>query len=117
MSKTVSGPDEISDLEAARLAGKIRRLMLISAVTTAVAIGAVFAVIGYRVFKAEGSAPAPATATDFTITLPQGARVVSTAFSERRIAVTLEIAGKTEVRLYDAKTLQPAGRLRFTTEP
>ena len=111
----MSGPDEISDLETARLAGKIRRLMLISAVTTAIAIGAVFAVIGYRVFKAEGSAVAPTT--DLTITLPQGARVISTGFSEGRIAVTMEIAGATEVRFYDAKTLQPAGRLRLRSEP
>jgi hypothetical protein len=116
MSKIVSGSDEISDPEAARLAGKIRRLMLISAVTTAIAIGAVFAVIGYRVFRAEGSAPPPA-ATDLTITLPKGARVLGTSFSEGRIAVTLEIAGSTEVRLYDAKTLKPAGRLRFNSEP
>ena len=113
----MSGSDEISDPEAARLAGKIRRLMLISAVTTAIAIGAVFAVIGYRVFRAEGSAPPPPAATDLTITLPKGARVLGTSFSEGRIAVTLEIAGSTEVRLYDAKTLKPAGRLRFNSEP
>ena len=86
--------------------------MLISGLTTLVAIAAVIGVIGYRVFKAEGSAPA-----DVTALLPKGARVIATAVAEDRNAVTLEIAGAIEIRTFDVKTLKPTGRLRFATEP
>ena len=86
--------------------------MLISGATTLVAIAAVFGVIGYRVFKAEGSAPAEVTAL-----LPKGARVVATAIAEDRIMVTIDVSGTIEIRIFDAKTLKPAGRLTFATEP
>ena len=87
--------------------------MLISGVTTMVAIAAVLGVIGYRVFKGEGSvAPAEVTAL-----LPKGARIVATAVAEDRVVVTLEIAGAIEIRTFDARTLKPTGRLRFATEP
>ena len=86
--------------------------MLISGATTLVAIAAVFGVIGYRVFKVEGSAPAEITAL-----LPKGARVVATAIAEDRILVTIDVGGAIEIRIFDAKTLKPAGRLKLTTEP
>ena len=86
--------------------------MLISGVTTLVAIAAVVGVIGYRVFKAEGSAPAEVTAM-----FPKGARIIATAIAEDRIAVTLDVGGAIEIRTFDAKTLKPAGRLKFATEP
>lgn len=73
----------------------------------------VLGVIGYRVFKSEGSA-APA---DMTLMVPKGARVLSTSVAEGRIAVTIEIGGAQEVRLFELKTLKPAGRVRFVTEP
>ena len=69
MSPSLSETDQPLDPEAARLAAKVRLLMLISALTTVVAVGAVLAVIGYRVFKAEGSAP---TVADVTAALPKG---------------------------------------------
>ena len=97
---------------AARMVAKVRWLMLISAATTLVAIAAVIGVIGYRVFKAEGSA-----AADVTALLPKGARVVSAAVAEDRIAVTLDVGGAIEIRTFDVKTLKPTGRLRFATEP
>ena len=86
--------------------------MLICGATTLVAIAAVFGVIGYRVFKAEGSAP-----TEVTALLPKGARVVATAIAEDRIMVTIDVGGTIEIRIFDAKTLKPAGRLKFATEP
>ena len=86
--------------------------MLISGVTTLVAIAAVVGVIGYRVFKAEGSAPA-----EVTVLLPKGARVIATAIAEDRIAVTVDVGGAIEIRTFEAKTLKPAGRLKFATEP
>jgi hypothetical protein len=89
--------------------------MLISALTTAIAIAAVLGVIGYRVFASRGSGPA--AITDGTVFLPKGARVVSTTVSGGRIVVTLDIGGVDEVRIYDLKTLQQTGRLHFVIEP
>jgi hypothetical protein len=93
---------------------RARRLMLISALTTAIAIAAVVGVIGYRVFASGGSGAA--TISDGTVFLPKGARVVSTTVSGGRIVVTLDNAGASEVRIYDLKTLQQTGRLRFGIE-
>ena len=87
--------------------------MLASALTTVIAVAAVLVVIGYRLFRAEGSA----AVTDVTATLPKGARILSTVASGERIIVTLQVGDSTEIRTFDAKTLQPAGRLRFLTEP
>jgi hypothetical protein len=112
MSKLSADDAAPLDPAAARIVAKVRWLMLISGVTTVVAIAAVVGVIGYRVFKAEGSAPA-----DVTALLPKGARVISAAVAEDRIAVTLDVGGAIEIRTFDAKTLKPTGRLRFATEP
>ena len=76
-------------------------------------MAAVLGVIGYRIFRSEGSA----TQVDVTALLPKGARIVSTAVAEDRIAVTIDVGGAIEIRTFDVKTLRPAGRLRFTTEP
>jgi uncharacterized protein DUF6476 len=108
-------PDDESPLDpaAARIVARVRWLMLVSGVTTLVAIAAVIGVIGYRVFRAEGSV-APA---DVTAALPKGARVVSVTAAEDRLVVTVELGGALEVRTFDLKTLKPAGRLRFAPEP
>jgi len=112
----MSNPDDEPHLDpaAARMVAKVRWLMLISGVTTMVAIAAVLAVIGYRVFKTEGSSAAPA---DVTATLPKGARILATAVAEDRIAVTVDVGGALEIRTFDLRTLKPTGRLRFATEP
>ena len=34
-----------------------------------------------------------------------------------RLLVTLDIGGATEIRSFDAKTLKPAGKLKFVSEP
>ena len=49
--------------------------------------------------------------------LPKGAKIISTAVADVRIAVTVEQGGTIEVRTFDLKTLKPTGRLRFATEP
>jgi hypothetical protein len=113
MSNPSADDEAPLDPAAARVVAKVRWLMLISGATTLVAVSAVIGVIGYRVFKAEGSA-APA---EVTALLPKGARIVSTAAAEDRIAVTIEVGGAIEIRTFDARTLKPAGRLRFATEP
>ena len=105
--------DKPLDPAAAKIVARVRWLMLISGVTTFVGVAAILGVIGYRMFRAEGSA-APA---DVTALLPKGARIVSTTVGEDRIAVTLEVGGATEIRTFDLKTLRQTGRLRFATEP
>ena len=85
MSKLSADDEAPLDPAAARIVAKVRWLMLIAGATTLVAIAAVIGVIGYRVFKAEGS-----VAADVTALLPKGARVVSAAVAEDRIAVTVE---------------------------
>ncbi|MEA2948081.1 MAG: hypothetical protein QOI40_3411 [Alphaproteobacteria bacterium] len=113
MSNPSSDDEQPLDPAAARMIAKVRWLMLISGVTTLVAITAVIGVIGYRVFRSEGSV----AAVDVTALLPKGARIVATAIAEDRIAVTLDVGGATEIRTFDLKSLKPAGRLRFATEP
>jgi hypothetical protein len=98
---------------AARMVARMRLLMLASGVTTFIAIAAVLGVIGYRVFRTEGSVPL----AQVTATLPKGARVVAITASGDLIVVTIEVAGVLEARTFDARTLQPAGSLRFATEP
>jgi hypothetical protein len=87
--------------------------MLISALTTALAIAAVVTVIGYRMFGGGG----PVVATDDTISLPKGARLISSSASAGRLVVLIEIDGVNELRTFDIKTLKQTGRLRFTREP
>src|SRR2546421_10168114 len=81
------------DPAAARIVAKVRWLMLISGATTFVAVAAVLGVVGYRVFKAEGSA----AQSEVTALLPRGARIVSTAVAQDRIAVTIDVAGSIEL--------------------
>jgi hypothetical protein len=99
--------------EQAAMFAKVRRLMLIAGLTTALAVAAVLVAIGYRLFRAEGSA----VTTDITATLPKGARIVSTGVAGDRLVVTLDIGGVTEIRTFDAHTLKPAGKLKFVSEP
>ena len=59
--------------EQAALFARVRRMMLIASVTTAVAIAAVLVAVGYRLFTVEGSASA--AVNDVTAMLPKGARI------------------------------------------
>jgi hypothetical protein len=100
-------------LEQAALFARVRRMMLIAGLTTALAVAAVLIAIGYRLFRAEGST----VVTDITATLPKGARILATAVAADRLVVTLDIGGATEIRTFDAHSLKPMGRLRFVGEP
>jgi hypothetical protein len=97
----------------AGLAARVRLMMLISGLTTLIAIAAVIGVIGYRIYHAGSSGAAP---TEAIVMLPKAARVVSTAVAGDRIVVTIEVGGSMEVRTFDAKTLKETGRVRFATE-
>ena len=119
-SRSRAGPTSprlrrMPDADAARVIAKVRRLMLVSMAVTILAVGSVFGLIGYRVFKGEGTTAktadklpdASAIPTEMTLALPRGARVVHSAVANDRLLITLEIDGKPEVRTFDVKTLQP----------
>lgn len=96
-----------------QLARRIRRMMLIAGLTTGLGIAAVFVAIGYRLFKGEGSV----AAVNLTERLPKGARILSTSVAGDRLVITVDAGGVTEIRTFDARTLKPAGRLTFASEP
>lgn len=104
-----------SELTADRMVARVRLLMIISGVTTLIAIAAVVGVIGYRVFRS-GEATSIVT-TDGRIALPKGAHVIAGSLTGDRLAVTLDVGGTTEIRTYDLKTLKETGRIRFVTAP
>ena len=102
------------DPEAERAIARVRRLMTIASVTTFLAVAAVLAVIGYRVFHLQGSAPPmPEAAT----ALPAGAKVLSSAVGDNRIVLTVEINGTIELYSFDLNTLKPLGRVRLEQRP
>jgi hypothetical protein len=103
--------------ESEHLVARARVMMVISGLTTLLAIAAVVVVIGYRLFNTRGIGPGTGAVTDSVLTLPKGAHVVSTSVTASYIAVTLDVGGTTEVRIYDRKTLQPVGRLHFGDQP
>jgi hypothetical protein len=110
--RTLSAAANTSQSETAHLVARARVMMVISALTTLLAVAAVVVVIGYRVYNTHGGA-----ISDTTLLLPQGARVISTLATATALSVTLEIDGKIEVRIYDRKTLQQTGRVHFGTAP
>jgi hypothetical protein len=113
MTDPMADDERPLDPAAAQIVARVRRLTLISGLFTVVAVGAVLAVIGYRVYRSEGSAP---VAADVTAALPRGAKVVGTAATEDRLVLTVEVQGATEIHTFNLKTLKPAGRLKLQSE-
>ncbi|MBR0778560.1 hypothetical protein JQ625_27325 [Bradyrhizobium diazoefficiens] len=101
--------------EQAALFARVRRMMLVAGLTTALAICAVLIAVGYRLFKSEGRATEPVG--DVTATLPRAAKIVATGVAGDRLVVTLDIGGITEIRTFDVHSLKPAGKLKFANEP
>jgi hypothetical protein len=99
--------------EQAALLARVRRMMLIAALTTALAVAAVLIAVGYRLFRVGGSV----AVTDIALVLPKDARIVATGVAGDRLVVTLDVGGVTEIRTFDAHTLKPEGRLKFVSEP
>jgi hypothetical protein len=113
MSNPMADDDKPLDPAAAQIVAKVRRLTLISGLFTVIGVGAVLAVIGYRVYRSEGSAPPLA---EVSAALPKGAKVVGTAATEDRLVVTVDVGGATEIHTFNLKTLKPAGRLKLQNE-
>jgi hypothetical protein len=109
-NSNLSGNPPNADADA--MLARARLMMIISALTTLIAIAAVVSVIGYRIFNNGGP-----VGVDGIVTLPKGARVISTAASAGRVAVLIDVNGASELRTFDIKTLKQTGRLRFATEP
>lgn len=113
-------PEPLTPEQEAAVA-KVRRLVLISSATLVIGIGAVFGVIGYKVFRS-GDRPSvtdtdgPRSLVEAFDKLPPGAKVVGTAIGEAQIVVTIEVGGATELRTYDPDTLRPLGRLRLAPQ-
>ena len=105
------------DPQAAQFVSRVRRLMLISGLTTLIAIAAVLFAIGYRLYRSDGGQGSAGQPADMTAHLPKGARIVATAMADERIVVTVDVGGATELHVFDAKTLRRVGRLKFATEP
>ena len=101
------------DLEAAGVVTKVRRLMLVATLTTFLAVAAIIAVIGYRVFKGDERAPSVTTGS---AAIPAGAKVLSTAIGDGRLVVTVETNGVIELLSFDLNSLKPVGRVRLTPQ-
>ena len=98
------------DPEAARVVANVRRLMMIATMTTFIAVAAVIAVIGYRVFKGEERVQ---VLQSVSATLPAGTKVLSSAIGEGRVVLTVEVNGAIELLSFDLNTLKPVGRVRL----
>lgn len=105
-------PERAGDPAQLRFIARMRWMMALSGFATVLGIAVVIGVIGYRVFKGEGSAP-----PDVTELLPKAAKVISTTVSGERIAVVIDTGTGIEVRTFDLKTLKRAGRLKFAPQP
>jgi hypothetical protein len=105
--------------EQARIVARARWLMLLSGLATMLGIAVVTGLVGYRLFRTEGSPQTAAGAPPVAATarLPRGARVISVGIAGDRIVVTVDVGGTIEIRSFDARTLSEVGRLRFTDEP
>jgi len=111
MAQAMSGETEKPlDPEAARVVAKVRRLMMIATMTTFIAVAAVIAVIGYRVFRREERAQA---LQSVSATLPAGTKVLSSAIGEGRLVLTVEVNGAIELLSFELNTLRPLGRVRL----
>jgi hypothetical protein len=105
MAQAMSGDAEKPlDPEAARVVAKVRRLMMIATMTTFIAVAAVIAVIGYRVFRAEERVQA---AQSVSAMLPAGTKVLSSAIGDGRLVLTVELLS------FELNTLKPLGRVRL----
>lgn len=111
MNVANSDDEKPLDPVQARIVARMRRMMLVSGLTTVLGIAAVLGVIGYRLLRTDNAV------RDVTALLPKGARIVQTAVAGDLVVVTLDISGVMEIRSFDARTLRPVARLRFAQEP
>jgi hypothetical protein len=97
------------DPQAAAFLVKVRRLMMIASATTFLIVAVVLGIVGYRVFRWQGST-APATVS---ASLPAGAKVLSTAVGDGHVVLTVENGGIVELLSFELSTLKPVARVRL----
>jgi Family of unknown function (DUF6476) len=107
---SLSAVGDAAESETSRLVVRARTMMMISGLTTVLAIAAVVTVIGYRMYSVNNPP------IEDAITLPKGARIVSMAGSGGRVAVMIDNNGTSEMRVFDLKTMKESGHLRFANE-
>ncbi|MFG1380024.1 hypothetical protein [Xanthobacter versatilis] len=105
-------PEEALTPEQERIIQRFRRFSSLSMLVMVLGVAAVFGVIGYRMIRAK-----PIATGEITALLPKGAKITATAVSGDVVVLTLDVGGAVEIRTFDARTLTPAGRLRFAEEP
>ncbi|MDI4657002.1 hypothetical protein [Xanthobacter autotrophicus] len=105
-------PEEALTPEQERIIQRFRRFSSLSMLVMVLGVAAVFGVIGYRMIRAK-----PMATGEMTALLPKGAKITATAVSGDVVVLTLDVGGAIEIRTFDARTLAPAGRLRFAEEP
>ena len=112
--------DEDKPLDPAveQVSRRIRRLMLISALTLGFGLVAVFLAIGYRLMTWQPKPPpvlaagaAVPTLDRATLGLPAGARLVTTALDGDRLALGFETATGTMIVVIDLRTKAMVDRL------
>jgi hypothetical protein len=113
MTQSLDDDEKPLDPAQADIVRRMRRLTLLSGLIMVGGFLVVFGVIAYRMSTSTGS-DAPVEAN---VALPNGARVISTAISDGRLAVTIELGGATEVHLFDLATLKPRGKIMFGGRP
>src|SRR3954447_6845244 len=114
IDKVAEAAPEMDAEVAALLARRVRMMMMIAGLTTAIGMAAILITVGYKLYRGEGSSTA---VSDVTATLPKGAHITSTVVTADRVVVTVDTPAGLEVRTFDARTLKLTGRLRFATEP
>jgi hypothetical protein len=102
---------------------RVRRLMLISALTLGLGIVAVFLAIGYRLMTYQPKGPpalvagaAIPTLDRAALGLPAGARLVSTALDGDRLALTFEAPAGTTIVVIDLRSKAMVDRLMIAGE-
>lgn len=93
-----------------RVYRRLRMLTLIGALTMGVGFLSVMSVIAYRLVKSSAQAAGPVVRT---LSIPAGAKVVSTAVDDGRIVVTTEAEGRTTIHVLDPGSLTETGRLEI----
>lgn len=100
--------------EQTALMVRARWMSMLSVSATLIGISVVLGIVGYRIFRSEGSVVTP---SEIVTMLPKGGKVVSVTTAGERVIAVVDVDGTTEILSFDARNLQPAGRLRFVSEP
>jgi len=112
MTQSNNQDDQPLDPAQEAIVRRLRRLMVLSSLIMLAGFLVVFGVIGYRLF----TAPQQDSAIEANVSLPAGARVLSTAASDGQLIITIEVGGAIEVRTFDLSTLKQTGRMTFQSK-